>query len=160
LREIIDELGIVIEKEGETLKGYLMVMTPERAAKTELFPELLNALEDITYDGKKLSEYNFCVLAQIATDEKFRAGNVFKKLHAFTHSWLSQLYEIGVGEIDDRNQRSLAVHTKVAKMTDAGTYTSHDEKKWHVVLFDYRKLKKQNNQEDMFNQLKKWFKLS
>ncbi len=130
LYKIVSELGVVVDKKGKEIKGYLMMLTPELAQKTEFFGELLGKLDDFLYKNKKLSQYNFCILAQIAISKEHRNSGTFKNLHSFTNFIVRQKgYEIGIGEIDDRNRRSLLVHTKLAGMKDVGVYKAKNGKK-------------------------------
>jgi hypothetical protein len=78
--------------------------------------------EEMVYEDKKVSEYNYVVLAQICVAKEYRKGMTFNKLHLATQKMLKeQGFEIGVGEIEDSNQNSLAVDSY---LTDIGIYTA------------------------------------
>jgi hypothetical protein len=136
LSELINDTGIFINLKGNELKGYLITASKELSKNIPFFNEMIENMESIEYDGKKIGDYNYGLLAQINIAKKYRGGTTFFRLHTYAQTALNeQGFELGIGEIADTNEKSLAVHRN---LSDIGTYTAKDGLVWHVVVADLR----------------------
>ncbi len=137
LEKIIHDTGIYLSLQGTELKGYLMTMSKELALSIPFERELVENAERMTYEEKPLGDYRYAILAQICIAKKFRNGMTFNRLHVSAQSALKDFgFELGVGEIEDTNTTSRAVHKY---LSDIGTYTATSGLKWHVMVADLRK---------------------
>ena len=135
-KKIIDDSGVFLCLKGEELKGYFITMSTELAKTIPFEAELVYKASDMVYDGKRIDEYKYALLAQICIAKEYRRGMTFHRLYLGTQSMLrEQGYEIGVGEISDQNSVSLAVHRN---NTEVGTYTASSGIKWHVTVVELR----------------------
>lgn len=136
LIKIINGTGVYLSLIGTELKGYFITMSRELAQTIPFEAELLTKAANMIYDGKTIEEYNYAVLAQICIAKEYRGSMTFHRLHLGTQSMLrDQGYEIGLGEISDKNSKSLAVHSN---NTEVGTYIAESGLKWHVVVVELR----------------------
>ncbi len=134
LEKIINDVGIILSFSGNELEGYLMVMSKKLALTFAFEKELLTYAEQLKYQGKFISEYNYILLAQICIAKEARGKGTLKQLHQAMRIMLKDKgYEIGIGEIADTNSKSLGVH---GFMIEVGTYTDSSRIKWHVVIAD------------------------
>ena len=137
LERIINDTGIYLSMRGDDLKGYFITMSKELAKDIPFEAEFIKNAEKMSYDGKSIEEHNYAILAQICIAKEYRQGVTFHRLHLMTQSALkNQGFEIGIGEIEDKNDVSLSVHRNY---TDAGTYTASSGLLWHVIVVDLRK---------------------
>jgi hypothetical protein len=141
LKEIIEKEGLFVAKEGNKLIGYLIVMEVETAKNVPFFGPLINYIQNIKINNKYLSDYKYCIIAQICISKEFRGSGLLEKLYSYIKNKLSTKYEIGVGEINAINFRSLAAHINKIGFKVIGEYSFQNEK-WYVV---YLNLKDINN---------------
>jgi len=136
LAEIIDSSGIFLSMIGKKLKGYVITMTRDIGLRNPFFSEMLSYAEDMQFDGKYLSEYKYIIFAQVCIGKEFRGGMTFSRLYSTSQSMSKdQGFDVFIGEIADKNKKSLAVHSNYA---DAGTYKSSNGMVWHVIVGDLR----------------------
>jgi L-amino acid N-acyltransferase YncA len=137
LKQIINDVGILVATDGDEIMGYLMTMSRELAESIPFECELIEKLGEMKYDGKDLNKYRYVVLAQICIAKKYRGGMTFARLHAMKDELMKQKgYELGIAEIADQNVKSLTVHSF---FTEVGTYLSSSGVLWHVVVQDFRR---------------------
>lgn len=136
ITDIAREGSILIAKEGQKTIGYLITMTKERAGQTEFFTPLLEKIDTLNFEGQLLKERNFCILAQICVDSNFRGTGVLERIYQDAQQTLKDKFELGIGEIDETNQRSLHAHINKIGMKDVGQYET-DGVKWHIVVLNF-----------------------
>jgi hypothetical protein len=89
------------------------------------------------FDGKKIEDYKYGVLAQLCISENFRGTPmVFLRLHQATHSMLKDAgCELAIGGVWEGNTASMRAHQF---LQDIGTYVSSSGKRWHIFVADLR----------------------
>lgn len=144
LETTTEDLGKIIEKDGVVvvykqdgqLGGYLFSITQEYAKTLKFLEPFLENLKKMEFKGKNLSEYKYCILAQIAVKEDLRGSGVSKKLYQKLKEELKkQGYELGVSEIAADNKTSLNVHLQKLGLEKLGSYDSNG-RSWVVVVLD------------------------
>ena len=136
LLSLINGLGVVVAKKDGDIVGYLILMSHDDAKNSEFFRPFISSLSKLKYKGRHITEYNFCLYAQVATSVNHRSLKTFRGLYRYADAMLNSRYDVAVGEIDSNNLRSIGMHTKVLHLIDIGTYnTEHNT--WHVLLKDY-----------------------
>lgn len=134
---------IVVDKQNDHLRGYLISITQEYAKKLSFLDPLLQNIKELEYQGKKIEDYKYCILAQTAIEKESRGQGILEKLYAKLKNELAtQGYELGISEIAESNEKSLGVHLNKIGLKKIGVY-DFDNKKWVVVALDL--IKKQNN---------------
>lgn len=137
MKKIVNDTGVYISLKGETLKGYFITMSKELGQTIPFEAEMIAHAEEMEYEGRAIKEYKYVLLAQICVAKEFRGGMTFNRLHLATQTMLKeQGFEIGFGEVEDKNSTSLAVHKY---LTNVGTYNSQSGLKWHILVADLRK---------------------
>jgi hypothetical protein len=79
LKEIIEKEGLFVAKEGNKLIGYLIVMEVETAKNVPFFGPLINYIQNIKIINKYLSDYKYCIIAQICISKEFRGSGLLEK---------------------------------------------------------------------------------
>lgn len=137
LIKIINDTGIYLSLSGDELKGYFMTMSKELAKTIPFEAEMLDHAEEMIFNNEQIKDYKYFVMAQLCVAKEYRGGTTFHKLHLNTRSAMKDRgFEIGVGEIEDGNELSLAVHRN---LTDVGTYKASSGLKWHIMVADLSK---------------------
>ena len=88
------------------------------------------------FEGKPLQERRFCILAQVCIDQDFRGKGILEQIYKGACMTLKTKFELGIGEIDDSNQRSLYAHVNNIGMQDIGQYCFNGVK-WHIVVLSF-----------------------
>jgi ribosomal protein S18 acetylase RimI-like enzyme len=126
----------VIVKDGNIVAGYAMVALKEARYFHSDLEAMINHLEQLTYNGKTLSEYKYYVMGQICVDKAYRGKGVFEMLYKKHKTLFENDYDFVVTEISTTNPRSLHAHEKVGFKI---IYTYPDAlDEWNVVLWDWK----------------------
>ena len=94
LKEIADEEGITIAKDQNNIVGYLMPMTVEHGKRVPLFDPFIKRFENITFEGKSLNKYKYCILGQVCIDKEYRGKGILEKLYQELKNRLSNKYDL------------------------------------------------------------------
>jgi len=146
LKEVIQENGITVARSLGKIVGYVIPLTVEEAKQLPLLNPFLSRFKKITYGGKPLNEYTFCVIGQICVDRNFRRRGVSEKLYAAFGTRLSAKYELAVTELAERNVASSRTHEK-SNLHVVDRYPSEDGEVWLVEVLDLRRFR--GTQESM-----------
>ena len=125
----------VIVKEDGVVIGYALVALRDAS---EFHPDLkamIDQLEVMTYNNKKLAEYEYYVMGQICIDHAYRGKGVFEMLYQQHKTIFEQDFDFVITEISTINKRSLRAHEKVGFKTIYSYRDVLDE--WNVVLWDW-----------------------
>ncbi len=138
LAKIITNEGLPIARSKGKIVGYYMPMSPEQAKESGFFDKLLSSVEALEFKGKPIAQYKFAVLAQICIDKNFRGQTILPALYETLTKKLGLKYEIGIGEINDENKRSLRANIEKNGLTDIGTIED-DNGIWHIAVKELQK---------------------
>ena len=94
LKEIADEEGITLAKDKDKVIGYLMPMTVKHGEKISLLKPFIERFENITFEGKPLHEYKYCILGQVCIDKEYRGKGVLEKLYQELENRLANKYDL------------------------------------------------------------------
>ncbi len=126
----------IIVKENNKVIGYALVALKTASHFHTDLEAMIQQLERITYNGKKLSEYRYYVMGQICIDHHYRGKGVFKMLYTHHKKLFEEEYDFVVTEISTRNNCSLRAHEKLG-FTTICTYTDALDE-WNVVVWDWK----------------------
>lgn len=135
LKNMQDQCPHIIVKDEDKLAGYALVALKEAAAFHTDLAAMIAKLDDIDYNGKPLSAYNYYVMGQVCVDKAYRGSGVFGML--YQHHWqvMQDRFDFVVTEISTNNLRSVRAHEKVGFKN---IYTYRDTvDEWSVVLWDW-----------------------
>jgi ribosomal protein S18 acetylase RimI-like enzyme len=136
LRKMNEQHPHVIVKEDQRVIGYALVALKEAGAFHPDLQAMTLHLDMISYNNKKLSDYDYYVMGQICVDKAYRGKGVFELLYQKHREIFEKSYDFIVTEISTRNTRSLRAHEKVGFKTIHTYRDSMDE--WNVVVWDWR----------------------
>lgn len=128
----------VIAKDGDKVVGYAIAMTQAFKDDIPVLVPMFNMIDDLTYEGKKVNEYNYIVCGQVCVAKEYRGQQVFDNLyHAYKKAYANQ-YDLLITEIASRNSRSLKAHGRVG-FDILVSYQAPDGENWEIVVWDFRK---------------------
>lgn len=126
----------IIIKKDEKVVAYALVMLNEcRNLVPELVP-MFNSFDQLTWQGKLLSEYRFYVMGQIAVAKEYRGQGLFDMLYHKHREVYQSQFDFIITEVATRNKRSLRAHERVGFET-IHVYTDELDE-WAVVLWDWK----------------------
>jgi len=138
--DLLDQMNAqqphIIVKDKDKVIGYALVALKSEVHFHPDLKTMIDQLELIMYNGKKLSEYRYYVMGQICIDHAYRGKGVFKILYQQHKKLFEKDYDFVITEISPSNIRSLRAHEKIGFKT---IYTYKDAlDTWNVVLWDWK----------------------
>jgi hypothetical protein len=127
----------VVGKDNDRVIAYLLAMTVHAKATIPVLVPMFELFDQITYHGKKITDYKYLVVGQVCVADGYRGKGVLDACYAAYRAQHSGKYELAVTEIATRNQRSLNAHKRIGFKT-IYEYPAPDGEQWNIVLWDWR----------------------
>lgn len=138
LKKFNDIEAHTIAKANEKVIAYVLTMTKKsRYDIRDIFP-LFELFDQLKYNGKLISSYNYMLVGQVCVAKDFRGKAVFKNSYLAYKQHCSQNYDFAITEISKSNLRSRNAHKKAGFM-EIHEYTDPKNDEWVVVLWDWQK---------------------
>ncbi len=125
----------IIVKDEDVVIGYALVALRDASRFHPDLKAMIDQLETLMYNNKKLSEYAYYVMGQICIDQAYRGKGVFGMLYQQHKKIFEKDFDFVITEISTANKRSLRAHEKVGFKTIYSYRDVVDE--WDVVLWDW-----------------------
>ena len=137
LKAIHTVIPSVIVKDGDTLAGYALSLSP---ACVDVYPPMAsthNMISTLVYKGRPLGQQKVYYCGQICVAEAYRGQGVVNLLYQFHREHFGPKFDLLATEISTANPRSLKAHQKTGFELIA---THRDEvDQWDIVLWDWKK---------------------
>ena len=137
LEKLNDQEKHVIAKDDEKVIGYLLAMTKRSRFDIPVLIPMFELFDTVSYNGKKISEYNYLVVGQVCVDKAWRGKSILDQCYAAYRQHYSIKYDFAITEIAATNLRSLKAHRRIG-FKEINTYRSPDKTEWIVVLWDWK----------------------
>jgi ribosomal protein S18 acetylase RimI-like enzyme len=137
LARLNDHEKHVIAKDKEKVIGYLLAMTKQFRFDIPVLIPMFDLFDTISYNDKKISEYNYLVVGQVCIDKAYRGQGVLDHCYAAYREHYITKYDFTITEIAGTNLRSLKAHKRIG-FKEINTYLSPDKTEWVVVLWDWK----------------------
>lgn len=138
LRRMNDAEPSIIAKDGDTVVGYALSMLPAFKDDFPLLEGLFIAIDEIDYDGRRLSAYNYMVVGQLCVGEGYRGQGLVDRMYAHYRHCLSDRYDLALTDVSSANPRSIKAHLKVGFQVVKTFFDPHAQENWEVVVWDWR----------------------
>ena len=89
----------VVAVHNDRVVGYNLAMTPDMKNVLSTLIPMFNAFDNISYQGKPISDYDYIVGGQVCVDPEFRGQGLLKKLYQATKERTAEHYELCVTEV-------------------------------------------------------------
>jgi len=126
----------VIAKDNDRVIAYLLAMTVRSRCDIPILLPMFGMFEEVTYQYKKIADYNYIVVGQVCVAANYRGKGIFDACYAAYKSYFKDRYDFAITEIATRNQRSLNAHKRVGFKT-IHQYTAPDGEEWNIVLWKW-----------------------
>lgn len=104
----------IIAIEDQKIVGFALTMVQEVKNSIPVLEPMFRIFNEIKYNSKYVSEYNYYVMGQICISKSHRGQGLFRKLYSKHQSEFASKYDLCVTEVSDNNPRSLGAHLKLA----------------------------------------------
>ena len=126
----------VIAQDNDKVVGYLLAMTKRSRLDIPVLIPMFELFEGVSYNRKKISEYNYLVVGQVCIDKAYRGQGILDHCYAAYREHYGTKYDFAITEIASTNLRSLKAHKRIG-FKEVNTYVSPDKTEWIVVLWDW-----------------------
>ena len=137
LEKLNDHDKHVIAKDDKKVIGYLLAMTKMSRLDIPVLIPMFELFDTVSYNGKRISEYNYLVVGQVCVDKTWRGKGILDRCYAAYREYYSTKYDFAITEIANTNRRSLNAHRRIG-FKEINTYVSPDKTEWVVVLWDWK----------------------
>lgn len=127
----------MIAKDGDNLAGYLLAMKTELRNDIPVLIPMFNIFDELKYEDRKLSDYNYIVVGQVCVAEGYRGQGILDKMYAEYNRQLSPKYDFAITEVIVENQRSVNAHRRVG-FEFLHNYISPEGNNWDIVIWDWK----------------------
>jgi ribosomal protein S18 acetylase RimI-like enzyme len=137
LKKLNDHEKHIIAKDGHKVIGYLLAMTKASKLDISILLPLFDMFDRVSYNHKKISEYNYMVVGQVCIDKAYRGQGILDDCYAFYKKHYSAKYDFAITEIASANSRSLNAHKRIG-FKEINVYISPHKTEWSVVIWDWK----------------------
>ncbi len=127
----------VIAKDGNTLAGYALAMTPAFSEAVPLLTGIINFQNQLIYAGSSLTEQGYIGMGQVCVAVPYRGQRLVDRMYRYFRACYALHYPYLVTAIAPRNTRSRRVHQRCG-FQEIATYQAPDGHEWVIVLWDWR----------------------
>lgn len=127
----------VIAKDQDEVIAYVLAMTVQSRADIPELESLFEQFEQVSYQGKVISQYHYLVVGQACVAKAYRGQGVFGQSYQHYRDSYGEQYDFAITCIAAANTRSLRAHQKVGFQL-LHQYKNGDQQDWWIVLWDWR----------------------
>ena len=129
------EQSIIARDEDEVI-AYLLAMTPQSKTDIPVLIPMFEMFDQLSYSGKRISDYNYIVVGQVCIDKKYRGQGLLDNCYAEYRNRFKEKYDFAITEIATKNQRSMQAHKRIGFET-IHEYKAPDKEEWSIVLWKW-----------------------
>lgn len=115
--------------------AFALAMLPSLGKLIPDLQPMFEIIDNITWNGRVVSEYNYYVMGQICVSESFRGQGIFDQLYQTHKNIYKEKFDLLITEISTSNSRSQRAHERV------GFETIHRHQDhvdiWNVVAWKF-----------------------
>jgi L-amino acid N-acyltransferase YncA len=100
---------------------------------------MFDVFDQISYNNKRISEYNYIIVGQVCIDKNYRGAGVFDNCYTAYKEFYKHGYELAITEIAATNLRSLKAHKRIG-FEEIHSYTASNKTEWIIVVWDWKNI--------------------
>jgi ribosomal protein S18 acetylase RimI-like enzyme len=125
----------IVARDNELVIGYAIVINKSVYGLHNLFDDLIDRLNLLTFNSKKLKNIEYALVGQLCVQKEYRGMGVVKKIYDFYKKEYSKKYQYLVTDVDEKNKRSLSAHLKIGFQIIDSFYWGESD--WNIILWDW-----------------------
>jgi len=126
----------VIAKDNDRVVAYVLAMTAKSRFDIPVLLPMFEMFKELTYQNKKIADYQYIVVGQVCVAEGYRAKRIFDACYTAYKDCFKNKYEFAITEIATRNQRSINAHKRVGFET-IHEYVAPNGEDWSIVVWKW-----------------------
>lgn len=126
----------VIAKEGGMVVAYLLAMTQQSKYDIPILAPMFEVFNQVLYQGKKISEFNYLVVGQVCVAKEFRGKGVLDECYREYKRRFGKKYDFAITEIAQKNGRSMKAHERIG-FKIIHQYRESNGVDWNIVVWDW-----------------------
>jgi hypothetical protein len=103
---------MVVAKHAGQVVAYCLPCPVAVAQQNELLRPLVQLADQLHYQDRPLTSYQFCLMGQVCVGAGYRGLGLFDGLYAAMRAQLAGRYDLIITEVATRNARSLRAHLR------------------------------------------------
>ncbi|CAN5289420.1 hypothetical protein BH20BAC1_BH20BAC1_05610 [soil metagenome] len=127
----------IIAKKDDLVIGYLLAMTKKSKNDIPVLIPMFNVFENIHYNSRKISAYNYLVVGQVCIAQEWRGQGILDDCYAAYRKHFCKKYDFAITEIQTKNQRSVKAYLRVG-FSIIHSYEDENHDGWEIVLWDWK----------------------
>lgn len=136
LRKMQNKERHIIAKHKDKIVGYVLALTEKSKSDIAVLAPMFETFDQIQYNEKLVSSYNYIAVGQICIDREYRAQGLFEGCYEAYKNYFKNKYDFAITEIAAANTRSRAAHKRNG-FTEIHTYTDFNDLEWVIVILDW-----------------------
>ena len=126
----------IIAKSDDKVIAYLLAMTSASKDNIPVLKPMFAIFDNIYFNNKPVSAYNYIVVGQVCVDKAFRGQGVLDNCYEAYERTFNDKYDFAITEIAVRNNRSINAHKRIG-FSQLHSYTAPDGEKWSIVIWKW-----------------------
>ena len=126
----------IIAKSDDKVIAYLLAMTSASKDNIPVLKPMFAIFDNIYFNNKAVSAYNYIVVGQVCVDKAFRGQGVLDNCYEAYERTFNDKYDFAITEIAVRNNRSINAHKRIG-FSQLHSYTAPDGEKWSIVIWKW-----------------------
>lgn len=139
----------IIAKDGDTVVGYVLVVTKELYGKHDLLTDLFDSINSIQYPitvnndtttpRRYYQDINYVLVGQLCVAKGYRGIGLVQKMYQHFYDTLKDRFEMALTDVAENNPRSLKAHQKTGfQVIDTKGYGNLQ---WYIILWDWNQFR-------------------
>lgn len=122
IAEMAADPGIIVTHEAQEIVAFLCASSRYFSNPPPFYPEMMQALESISYKGYPMKSYKFFIYGPVCIDSNHRGRGLLRQLYSALLRQVTRVYEVGIAFVAEDNPHSLDVHIKGLNMKIVGDF--------------------------------------
>ena len=135
LEEMHHQNPAIIATQNGKLVGYALVITRQFLGNHALLDDLIQNIDSLEYNGKKLQQVSYVVVGQLCVAKAVRGQGLGQGLYKHFKVCYGDSYLYCITDVDKNNPRSLKTHLAVGFNVIGNL--SYGGAQWDIVLWDW-----------------------
>ncbi|MCU0449797.1 MAG: GNAT family N-acetyltransferase [Bernardetiaceae bacterium] len=123
---------MVVAKHRDQVVAYCLPCPVAVAQQNHLLRPLVQLADQLSYQGRPVISYRFCVMGQVCVGAGYRGQGLFDGLYAAMRAQLAGRYDLIISEVASRNTRSLRAHLRNGWQV---IHHYEQDEAWEVVVW-------------------------
>lgn len=137
LQEMHEASEHIVAKDGETVVGYVLGLTPAFLPRDPVFESYRLAVQGMIWKERPLLDSNPLIVGQLCVDKHYRGQGLVDGLYKACQDHHRDRFDILLSDVSSLNPRSYRAHQRVGFVPLAEFPDAFTGETWHILLWDW-----------------------